>query len=215
MRTAHLLSEELLLAYAAGQSSEAMSLLAAAHLSLNPQAREVVARLEQELATGMERAPVASLADDALEQLLGRLDEAPKAAVVVPRPALKTSFEIPEPLWPYLQGRDWRSVVPGRVKQVELDLRIGQTPLALVSMRPGFRVPTHSHHGAEFNLVLTGGFSDLDQDSLPGDVSERGPEHEHDMRVHEDGPCVVLVVRDGPLIPRSATAHLASWLTGF
>ena len=174
-----------------------------------------MARLEQTLAAGMESAPVASLAKDALPMLLARLDEAPETAVVVPRPALKTGFEIPEPLWPYLQNRDWKSVVPGRVKQVELGVRIGQTPLALVSMRPGFRVPTHSHHGAEFNLVLTGGFSDLDQDFLPGDVSERGPEHEHDMRVHEDGPCVVLVARDGPLIPRSATAHLASWLTGF
>jgi putative transcriptional regulator len=88
VRTAHLLSEELLLAYAAGHSSEAMSLLAAAHLSLNAQAREVLARLEQELAAGMERAPMASLADDAFAKLLGRLDEAPEAAAGVPRPAL-------------------------------------------------------------------------------------------------------------------------------
>ena len=215
MSTAHLLSEELLLAYAAGESSEAMSLLAAAHLSLNPSARQVLDRLEQDLSTGMESATVAAVSKDAFSQLLGRLDEPLPEPVVQAKPALPADFEIPEPLWPYLQGREWKSVVPGRVKQVELALHIGETPLALVWMRPGFRVPTHSHHGPEYNLVLSGGFTDLNQDFLPGDVAERGPEHEHDMRVHDDGPCVVLVVREGPLIPRSATAHLAAWLTGF
>ncbi|MFT5583319.1 MAG: putative transcriptional regulator [Cognaticolwellia sp.] len=215
MSDAHLLSDELLLAYATGESSEAMSLFAAAHLCLNPAARAVLRRLEAGLAAGLESAPTALLEQDAFAKLLGRLDETPAAPMVPTQPALETEFEIPEPLWPYLQDLDWRSVVPGRVKQVELELKEGQTPLALVWMRPGFRVPVHSHHGPEFNLVLSGGFTDLDQDFLPGDVAQRGPEHEHDMQVHKDGPCVVLVMRDGPLIPRSAVAHLASWFTGF
>ena len=215
MREPHLLSEELLLAYASGESSEAMSLLAAAHLSLSPAARQVLSRLERNLAAGMESAPVALVAPDAFALLLGRLEEPPPEPVVQTKPALPTDFEIPAPLWPYLQDKAWKTVLPGRVKQVELAPQIGQTPIALVWMRPGFRVPTHSHHGAEFNLVLTGGFTDLKQDFLPGDVAERGPEHAHDMQVHDEGPCVVLVVRDGPLIPRSAAAHVASWLTGF
>lgn len=215
MSDSHLLSEELLLAYAAGESSEAMSLLAAAHLSLNPAARAVLQRLEASLAAGMQSAPEAMVAPDAFAMLLGRLEEAPEEPLVQTKPALVADCELPEPLWPYLQGRDWRSVVPGRVKQVELALTVGNTPLALVWMRPGFHVPTHSHHGPEFNLVLSGGFTDLNQDFLCGDVAERGPEHQHDMQVHNDGPCVVLVMRDGPLIPRSAAAHLASWFTGF
>lgn len=215
MSSAHLLSEELLLAYASGESSEAMSLLAAAHLSLSPPARAVLARLEAGLGASLAQAPVTSVAEGAFDALLGRLDEALPPEPRAERPALKTDFSIPEPLWPYLAGKDWTRVVPGRVKQVELDLEVEGTPLALVWMRPGFRVPTHSHHGPEFNLVLTGGFHDLGEDFLPGDVAERGPEHEHDLRVHDDGPCAVLVVRQGPLIPRSAAAHVASWLTGF
>lgn len=211
----HLLSDELLLAYATGESDEAMSLLTAAHLSLSPPARAVLARLEAGLGLGLEQAPVASMAEGALEALMGRLDEAPAPTERAARPALKTDFPLPEALWPYLAGKAWKSVVPGRVKQVELDLKLGGTPLALVWMRPGFRVPTHSHHGAEFNLVLSGGFTDLAEDFLPGDVAQRGPEHEHDLQVHDDAPCAVLVVREGPLIPRSAAAHVASWLTGF
>ncbi len=37
----------------------------------------------------------------------------------------------------------------------------------------------------------------------------------HRLYIHDDGECVVLVVRQGPLVPHGAAARLASWLTGF
>ena len=71
--------------------------------------------------------------------------------------------------------------------------------------------------GAEVNLVLQGCLDDLGSDEafLLGDLSVRSAEVEHGMRIHVDGPCTVLVVLEGRLLPRTLLGHVAAWLGGF
>lgn len=73
------------------------------------------------------------------------------------------------------------------------------------------------HEGAEMNLVLQGGSDDLgsDQTFLPGDLSVRSAEVEYGIRIHDDGPCTVLVVLEGRLLPRTPLGHVTAWLGGF
>jgi putative transcriptional regulator len=200
---------DLLLDHAAGALPEALDVLVQTHAELSPDVRHVLDTLHAGMGHGLDQAPAVPLADDALERMLGRLD-AP-AAPPVPAP----DIDLPRALWPYAQELTWRTVVPGRVHQLQLPVWWGTTQVAVVRMRAGFRVPTHGHHGAEYNLVLDGGFTDMGEDLRAGALCARGPDHVHHVQIHDDGPCTVLVVRQGALIPHSPAAHLASWLTGF
>lgn len=201
--------DTLLLEHAQGTLPHALEVLLSTHVELNPDARAKVQVLHAALGHGLQHTAPTELSAGALDAVLARLDQPPPAPVSAP------DVDLPRALWPYAHGVRWQTMVPGRVHQLPLPVWWGDTQVAVVRMRPGFRVPTHTHHGAEFNLVLEGGFTDMGEELRTGQLCTRGPEHEHDVQIHDDGPCIVLVVRQGALIPRSPMAHLASWFTGF
>ena len=71
---------------------------------------------------------------------------------------------LPEPLRSYvgddLEAIRWKRVMRG-VEQAEIAVggRAGKVKARLLRIRPGIRIPRHTHAGTEMTLVLAGGFS--------------------------------------------------------
>jgi putative transcriptional regulator len=78
----------------------------------------------------------------------------------------------------------------------------------LLLFRPRFTLPVHRHAGAEHTLVLAGGFTDGAQHYERGDVASPHPEDWHAPRVDDNGPCLALVVNDGPIVVSSLAQRL-------
>ncbi len=206
----HLIPEELLLSYAAGTAGEALSLLAACHLTLSPESRAHLDTLEAVGGELLAELPGAELAPGSLEAMLARLDEPAPA----PRPVPTGDPIFPAPLRRLMGPQPrWRKVWPG-VQVLDLPLHYGPQPVRLTRLAPGIEIPRHTHGGQEYNLVLQGGFSDRGADYLRGDVAVADDTVEHHLDIHDDGECITLVLLDSPLVPRSLKGTIAHWITG-
>jgi putative transcriptional regulator len=210
MTPTHLIPEDLLMAYAAGTSGEALSLLAACHLTLSPESRAQLQTLEAVGGELIAELPPADLAPGSLEAMLARLDE-PVPAMPPPPPGDPT---FPAPLRRLMgPSPTWRKVWPG-VHVLDLPIRFGTEPVRLTRLAPGIEIPRHSHGGQEYSLVLQGGFSDRGGDFVRGDVAVADDTVEHHLDIHDDGECITLVCLDSPLVPRSLKGTIAHWITG-
>ncbi len=211
MRPTHLIPDDVLMRYAAGSAGEAVSLLAACHLTLSPDSRERLGELEAvggELFAGLT---TADLAPGSLEAVLARLDE-PAQKPAPPPPGDRT---FPAPLRRVMaRAGKWKTVWPG-VQVLALPVRFGSQPVRMVRFAPGTEVPQHTHGGDELNLVLQGGFTDRGGEYLRGDIAVADDTVEHDLVVHDDDvDCIVLSLLDNPLVPRSLKGTIAHWITG-
>ena len=195
----HHLSDELLMAYAAGSLPEAFSLVVATHISLCDECR---ARLETFEAVGgamLGDCGTAELEADSLEATMALIAaedgvrEAPKQA---PAGAV-----FPEPLRSYVDGDldavAWRSI-GGGVRQAILTSADGATA-RLLHIPAGAAIPDHGHNGTEMTLVLRGAFRDEFDRFARGDV-EVANENTHHTPVAEAGEdCICLAATDAPL----------------
>lgn len=212
----HPLSDDLLSRHASGQAQAPVSLVVRSHCALVQASARRLADLEALGGAGLEALEGVPMAAGGLDALMARLDEPHEEPEPPGLPDFLQGLGIPEPMIAYLANAPkWRTVLPGFIHQIPLALSWGTTPVTLVRMRPGVVVPLHSHSGVELNLVLQGGFDDASEEYLPGDVAVKDPSDIHKLNIHDDGDCIVLVVRDGPLVPHGLVAQVASWLTGF
>jgi putative transcriptional regulator len=207
--------EELLIAYAAGASDEAISLIAATHLALCPGCRRVVADAESVGGMLFDDLPPADLPDAALDSVLTRLDEPEQQ--IARAPAVKNGFKAPEPLRSYLGG-DLDSVrwtnLSGGISYYPI-LKSGRSSAQLVRSTPGHGVNMHTHKGEEFSLVLTGGYTDPTGHYLRGDVQTGTPELTHHPIADEGEDCIILAVNDAPLKFTNPLMTILSKLYGF
>ena len=209
MTIRHHLSDQLLMAHAAGQLPEAFGLVVATHVSLCDECR---ARLEAFEAVGgamLDRCGVAAMADDSLDACFARIGNRP----VEPRraPAARKPSVLPAPLAGYVGGDvdaiRWRPLGMG-VRQAMLKTERGATA-RLLYIPAGQAVPDHGHKGLELTLVLQGAFRDDADRFGPGDVEIADQATEH-TPIAEAGPdCICLAATDAPLrfaglIPRLA-----------
>ncbi len=204
---------ELLLAYGAGTSDEAMSLLVATHLAFCPACRRAVGDIERAGGALLATLEPAKLSEGALGAVLARLDE-PVATVPVPRTA--RDIHTPEPLRSYLGGdmaRGWVPLAPGIAHRPLF--RRGTTRVRLIRAAPGRSVPTHTHAGREFTLVLSGGFTDTTGRYGPGDLQATSPDVTHEPLADAGEYCVNLAVTDAPLRFFGAIPTLVGRVFGF
>lgn len=206
MKASHHPTDDLLLDYGAGNTDEAQSLLIATHLALCPCCRGVVENAETLGGALIDATPVSPMSENALESVLGRLDEPDHELAAAPIPASTSAdMSIPRPLRDYLAGGSadslsWRRVAPGihrHTLTVESDR--GPSNAYLLKLAPETVVPHHGHHGEEMTLVLEGGFTDAGEHFVRGDVEQADPAINHQPVVDPDGPCLALVVTDAPL----------------
>jgi putative transcriptional regulator len=189
--------DALLAGYASGTLSAPLHALVAGHLELKPQSRAFVRSLESVSGADLEAispVPVHDR-DDKLKAIfasgparLSLLEKAP-------------STVLPYPLYRYI-GRDlpeirWKSLLPG-MKQCKVE-ETERGEAVLYWIKPGRKMPSHTHDGSEYTLVLRGSFSDVSGRYGPGDIAIADQEIDHRPVADPDEDCICFAVTDAPL----------------
>ena len=204
----HTAPEELLLDYAAGALPQGPALAVALHVALDPAARRTVERLDAVGGALMESEAGAALDDTALERAFARLD---KIAVEPrpPRPVPRPGFEwAPAPLARHL-GADarWRRAFGG-FEEIRLSLPGDSHRVSLLRLEPGRGLPMHRHIGAEYTVVLQGGYTDATGNYGVGDFAVGPGPEQHEPIADAGPPCIALIVVEKPIV---LTGPLGRW----
>ncbi len=214
----HHLPADTVAGYANGEAAEAEALLVATHLALCPTCRSEVSRLEALGGVALETLEPAPALD--LDAMLARLDEPEPAPTVAPRPRVAPTGQLatlPEPLRSYVgsfDGLPWKTKIPG-VRTADLGLSLGEVPVRLSVLKPGLKLPRHTHAGRELTLVLQGGFENGHGHYVRGDVEVGLPEQVHAMVIDPGDPCIALSVNEGSLEPVDLLGKLVSKFVSF
>jgi len=199
----HHLDEAFLMDYAAGNTSESMSLLIATHLALCPNCRSRFADFESVGGAMLEALPAAAMDDGALSAVLARLDD-PDLADFTPVSDPGNDGEdrpiLPQPLRSYVgtspDNLAWQQVIRGLE---EFDLEVGGAKTKLLRIKPGASMPQHTHEGRELTLVLDGTYDDEIGHFARGDVAVLDDEVDHRPIAGPGRDCICLAVIDAPL----------------
>lgn len=203
----HHLSDQLLMAYAAGQLPEAFNLVVATHVSLCDECRARAGSFDAVGGALLEEAEEIAMGEDALARALARIESPPQA---LPKPK-RASGVFPAPLADYVGGDlsavRWRRV-GGGVKQAILPTGKDATA-RLLFIPAGTAVPDHGHRGMELTLVLQGAFADANDQFGRGDVEIADEEMEHTPVALAGQDCICLAATDAPLRFRGLLPRLA------
>ncbi len=202
--TGHLIDDEWLIAYAAGNLSEAKSALVATHASFHPVLQRKIHSAEAMGGALMESSDEATLSDGFYEKLLAKLDDTDQQdqpAMPTLKDDAKTIF--PRPLTNYLNQRPdelkWRFMGPG-MSQVKLRCEDNGEKLWLLRAKGGTEIPSHGHNGHEFTLVLQGSYSVEGQLFGVGDMELAADDiDDHRPIISEGEDCICLVVTEAPI----------------
>lgn len=208
MTIRHHLSDQLLMAYSAGQLPEAFNLVVATHVSLCDECRARLGAFDAVGGALMEEIDEISMGEAALEAALDRIDSLPQATRAEP---LKPAGIFPAPLADYIGGDlnavRWRRI-GGGVKQAILPT--GPDALVrLLYIPAGTAVPDHGHRGMELTLVLQGAFADDNARFNRGDIEIADEELEHTPVALAGQDCICLAATDAPLRFRGMLPRLA------
>lgn len=196
----HHLSDEFLVEYANGSLAAPESLVVGSHLAICPECRQRVETFENVSAVLMEDGDVEDVSGDALDTVLAMIDapaeDEPSPVIEFDRATLEV---IPPPLRDYLgaslSALDWKRTGRG-IEEVSL-MKQDDVRISLLRIRAGQKVPSHTHRGDEFTLVLSGSYTDGDARFAKGDVSVADSAQDHAPVADSDGPCLCLTVRYG------------------
>jgi len=206
----HHLDSATILAYAAGTLTEALSIVAASHISWCSDCRHAAWEAESfggALLAGLDAAPVT---DRCRSQTLSKIGQATLHRF--PRlPVLRS--EVPSPLARMMGGNSlsdlkWKRKAPG-VAMYDLPLSPGaKGKLLLMQIAPGKALPEHGHGGEEITLILSGAYNDKLGRFAQGDVADLDDDVEHRPIVETDAPCICLVATEAPTRFKSWSARL-------
>jgi putative transcriptional regulator len=194
MTIRHHISDQMLMAYAAGALPEAFSLVVASHVTLCDDCRAQLAAYEALGGAVLEAEP-AAVSDGALRATLARL-QTPETA-----PIRRKTRLLPAPIVGYVGGDledvNWKSIGMG-VRQAILPTSKGASA-RLLYIPAGQAVPDHGHRGIELTLVLQGAFRDASDRFAAGDVEIASEAMEHTPVAEAGLPCICLAATDAPL----------------
>jgi putative transcriptional regulator len=205
----HHLDDATILAYAAGTLGEALSVVAATHVSMCGTCLAAVRKAEAVGGGILDGLQTAAVSDVCRAATLASLDGGPAAV----RPAPQS------PLQRILGGKDfsglrWRKMAPG-VSVVELPLSKGaRGSLKLLSIASGMTMLEHGHGGEELTLVLKGAFKDKVGRFAVGDVADLDEETEHCPVIEEGETCICLFATEAPSRYKTFIGRLLQPLLG-
>ncbi len=206
MTIRHHLTDQLMMAYAAGALPEAFSLVVATHVSLCSECRAALATFEAVGGAVLDTGEAVPVGEDSLAATLARLGE-PESAPVRRR----ARGMLPAPVQDYVGGDidhvKWRSVGMG-VRQAILPTADGAT-VRLLHIPAGQSMPDHGHRGLELTLVLQGAFRDSTDRFGPGDVEIATESLDHTPVAEAGADCICLAATDARLRFHSLIPRLA------
>lgn len=194
-------------AYAAGCLDPAFALLVETQSALRTDIANDVARAEIIAGSLLEQQPPVEMSDRAIDRAMAAIDAFDTDATYAVRAAeaaggaLDELLALPEPLRTHVLDSagsgGWKFSAPG-LRRLPIDID-SAAEVELYRIAPGASVPRHSHDGAEYTLVVSGGFTDETGSYGPGDVAVKGPDDTHQPVGDAGEPCFALAVRDGGL----------------
>ncbi|MDF1747249.1 MAG: ChrR family anti-sigma-E factor [Alphaproteobacteria bacterium] len=208
----HHLSEDLLLDYASGALDEAASLFVVSHLTLCPDCRKELMRLEAVGGALFATMPPTDMSADALEKALAALDSSDLDGIPASASQKRSSDNskisvLPQAVQKYIGG-DVESL---KWKRLGMGIETADIPLSsetgtnsgkrcfLLRVPPGKAVPQHTHTGTELVLILQGSYQDELGTFAKGDVAISDDTIDHRPVAAEGESCICLVVTDAPL----------------
>lgn len=198
MTIRHHLSDQLLMAYSAGELPEAFGLVIATHLSMCDDCRARSIAFDAVGGALVEGCDVAPMADDSLEACLARIGGLPPAR---PAPVARARADVPVPLADYiggdLSGINWRPIGMGVRQSILINDKGASARLLYIPA--GQAMPDHGHKGLELTMVLRGAFIDGGERFGPGDVEIADEATEHTPVAESWGDCICLAAADGKL----------------
>jgi putative transcriptional regulator len=205
----HTAPDELLLDWATGALPAGPALAVALHVALDPLARRSAGRLGDVGGALLEAETEAALDERALERALARLDGVgvePAASRAPSRPEFEWA---PPALLPHLaSGVHWRHAFGG-FDEIRLSLPGDDHRVSLLRLAPGRGLPMHRHVGAEFTVVLQGGYTDATGNYGVGDFAVGPGPEQHEPIADAGPPCIALIVLEQPIV---LTGRWGRWL---
>ncbi|GAB4351027.1 MAG: anti-sigma-E factor ChrR [Oricola sp.] len=199
--------DALLARFVAGTLPRPVEVLVAAHLELSPANRALVRALECAAGELLENETPVPLADrDAM------LEAVFVAGDPIPLSAGKAD-EAPYPLLPRAlhdfvgQAVDeipWKTKTPG-FKEFEMG-DVDGCHVSIMWLKPGRRMPAHTHEGMELTLVLDGAFADSKGRFVRGDITIADESVDHRPVAEKGHACIAFAVADCDL-PATGSLH--------
>lgn len=197
----HHIEYEMLVDYAAGSLPEALSLVVATHLACCSECRRKVQEMEDIGGALLESQAETALHGDALAQVLDRLD-APEPAPEPARLDAVSRSTLPGPLARFVNRNlgdlRWRRAGP-QIEEAVLATASPRYKTMLLRVPAGAAMPSHTHDGREYTLVLTGGIIDNGVEYRRGDVMTADPDLDHRPAAAPGEDCICLAVLDAPV----------------
>lgn len=209
--------DALLASYALGQLNPHLNALVASHLCLSPRSRHFVAGLESLHGEALEQPPVMAVPanlDNRRDDRLAAIFASPQPEQIqVPRQHCSI---LPAPLVALtgqnFSGLTWKSVLPGiREHKIE-GLKDGEA--SLLWIKPGRTMPSHTHDGSEYTLVLKGGFRDVSGHYRRGDIAIADAEIDHHPKADDDEDCICFAFTEHPVRLTGFFGSIAQRLMG-
>jgi len=192
--------DALLARFVAGTLPKPVGVLVAAHLELSPVSRALVRAMENAAGEQLVAENPVSLRDrDAMldavfasgEEIVLRADKAKVAPCSVLPRALHDFVGHSVDTIP------WKTKMPG-FKEFEMG-DVDGCHVSMMWIKPGRKMPAHTHEGMELTLVLDGAFADANGRFGRGDISIADESTDHRPVAAEGHACIAFAVTDGAL----------------
>ena len=193
-----------LVAYSAGALSQALAVVASAHLEHCAHCRRRMREADRIGGALVGLQQPAELAAGARDAMLALIEGTPREPAPLPS---AEPFPAPDPdrlpaaLHPWFgdskRALRWRRVAPG-VQRIRAD-GVAGGQLFLLRIAPGSRLPLHSHAGSELTMILDGAYTDMLGHFGPGVVADLDENVNHQPVTTEGVPCVCVAALDAPL----------------
>lgn len=210
MSVRHEVPDEILLDYASGGVNPGKGLLVETHLAMCSPSRERFDMLQEvggALFESLEGEALTRASADGVLAEAARVSESRQGSRRAPSPRKADPVRLcgtalPAPLAPVarhaLERGRWRSLGVG-VRALRLPCSTPRGRTHLLQARPGIRIAPHTHVGEELVLVLTGAFQDEGEVFGRGDIAVNDDSRVHGPTIKDIGPCLCLVVTEGPI----------------
>ncbi len=211
---------ELLTAFSAGSLPLSHALCVSTHVESCGECRTHLQRLDCIGAELMENlAPIPTTPESLKSAVLARLDQQPVApeATDATTEIKKSAFDsaIPKALRQFapkgFDALNWHHLSPA-IEAVKLCTDSDGAKVEILRIKPGAAVPTHTHTGDEYTLLLAGSFSDDTGLYKKNDFIVRDGRHNHRPVATKDQVCLCLTVTEAPI---QFTGFFSRWLNPF